>query len=67
MPPFAWWIWTPCVRLERFDFPGLGGIHEIRLLDIADTCHGGPVIRVPHRLLEQGSAASAASNSQCYA
>lgn len=53
--------------IERFDFPRLGGIHEIRLLDIADTCHGGPVIRVPHRLLEQESAASAASNSQCYA
>ena len=49
--------------IERFDFLGLGGIHEIRLLDIADTCHGGAVIRVPHRLLEQGSAASAASRS----
>ena len=39
--------------VERFDFPRLGGIHEIRLLDIADTCHGGPVIRVPHRLLSR--------------
>jgi len=30
--------------IHRFRFPGIGGIHEVRLLDQPDACHGGSVI-----------------------
>jgi hypothetical protein len=39
--------------IERYSFPLLGCIHEIRLLNVPDECHGGEVIRLPERLLKE--------------
>ena len=63
MPPFAWWIWRPCVPSSASIFRGLAAYARLSPGHRRDI-HGGAVIRVPHRLLEQGSAASAVSRSQ---
>jgi len=49
--------------LDTYIFPGVGAVHEIRLLDEPDLCHSQDVLHVPDRFDHRQSLARGAANA----